>query len=168
MARMKAEMRTFCRIWGCRCWAILPRHTVVLVLMPPCNQSTQWHWCSNYLSHHLQHAPHLVILGLQPGKVAQNLHIQVVVVELGGKMDHGLQHIYALVLVSCSSVNHPSILANLLTFTVCSRMVGFVSMKPCATWGKIWSFTVAACRCPATERLWWMQQVHTKYSETHI
>jgi hypothetical protein len=24
----------------------------------------------NYLSHHLQHAPHLVILGLQPGKVA--------------------------------------------------------------------------------------------------
>jgi hypothetical protein len=59
----------------------------------------------------------------------------------------------ALPLGSCSSVNRPSLLANLLTFTVCSRMVGFVSMKPCATWGKIWSFTVAACRCPATEHL---------------
>lgn len=46
MARMNAEIRTFCLIWGCRCWAILPRHTVVLVLMPPCKKKAQW-YCSS-------------------------------------------------------------------------------------------------------------------------
>jgi len=47
MARMNAEIRTFCRIWGWRCWAILPRHTVVLVLMPPCKNNAQFYQTFN-------------------------------------------------------------------------------------------------------------------------
>jgi hypothetical protein len=35
MALINAEMRTFWRIWGWRCWAILPKQTVVFVLIPP-------------------------------------------------------------------------------------------------------------------------------------
>lgn len=32
VALTNADTRTFCLIWGCRCCAILPRHTVVFVL----------------------------------------------------------------------------------------------------------------------------------------
>lgn len=32
------------------------------------------------------------------------------------------------------------------TLTVCSRMAGLVSRKPCTTWGKIWVLTVGSSR----------------------
>lgn len=105
------------------------------------------------LSPHLQHAPHLVILGLQPGKVAHHLHIQIVVVQLGSKMNHRLQH--TQMSAQCTlPATHLFLQKRPFTLTVCSRMVGFVSMKPCATWGKIWSFTVAACKCPANSHIY--------------
>lgn len=34
-ALVKAAANTFCRICGCKYEAILPKHTVVLVLIPP-------------------------------------------------------------------------------------------------------------------------------------
>lgn len=41
-----------------------------------------------------------------------------------------------------------------LTFTVCSRMAGLVSRKPCTTWGKIWLLTMGSFRYSMKFSIW--------------